>query len=195
MNGNSSSRPAFVDILDTTLRDGAQAEGISFSVNDKLAVFKALSDIGIKYVEAGNPGSNPKDREFFSTFSKGDSKTRLCAFGSTKRKDKTCDEDPQIQSLIEAGTAAVVIFGKVWAKEALEILRATKEENIGMIRDTISYFSGKGIEVIFDAEHYFEASEDDGEYAMECLKAAKEAGASCLCLCDTNGASMPETVR
>ena len=195
MNGNSSSRPAFVDILDTTLRDGAQAEGISFSVNDKLAVFKALSDIGIKYVEAGNPGSNPKDREFFSTFSKGDSKTKLCAFGSTKRKDKTCDEDPQIQSLIEAGTVTVVIFGKVWAKEAFEILRASREENIGMIRDTVSYFTDRGIEVIFNAEHYFEAAEDNRDYAMDCLCAARDAGASCLCLCDTNGATMPETVR
>ena len=195
MNSTLSKAPASVDILDTTLRDGAQAEGISFSVNDKFAVFDALSSMGVKYVEAGNPGSNPKDREFFGSFvEKKGTGTRLCAFGSTKRKDKTCDEDAQIQSLLSAGTRTVVIFGKVWAMEVSEILRASPEENIRMIADTVSYFVGRGIEVIFDAEHYFEAAKDNKEYAQTCLLAAKNAGASCVCLCDTNGATMPEQV-
>jgi len=195
MIGKMSKRPDSVDILDTTLRDGAQAEGISFSVNDKFAVFEALSSVGVKYVEAGNPGSNPKDREFFGSFvQKKDMPTRLCAFGSTKRKDKSCDEDAQIQSLLSAGTQTVVIFGKVWAQEVSEILRATPEENVLMIADTVSYFRGHGIEVIFDAEHYFEAAESNKEYALTCLMAAQNAGATCVCLCDTNGATMPEQV-
>lgn len=195
MSGNVLRRPTSVDILDTTLRDGAQAEGISFSVNDKLAVFEALSNIGVKYVEAGNPGSNPKDREFFGSFvHKKGTGTRLCAFGSTKRKDKSCDEDVQIQSLLSAGTDTIVIFGKVWAMEVREILRCTPEENAKMITDTISYFVQRGIEVIFDAEHYFEAAKDNREYAQSCLVAAQDAGASCVCLCDTNGATMPEQV-
>jgi len=195
MIDEKTQRPTSVDILDTTLRDGAQAEGISFSVNDKFAVFQALASIGIKYVEAGNPGSNPKDREFFGSFIQNrDRYTRLCAFGSTKRKDKTCDEDAQIQSLLSAGTQTVVIFGKVWEMEVREILRATPEENISMIADTVSYFAGHGIEVIFDAEHYFEAAEDNREYVHMCLLAAQNAGASCVCLCDTNGATMPDQI-
>ena len=195
MIGKTTKTPTSVDILDTTLRDGAQAEGISFSVNDKFAVFEALSNIGVTYVEAGNPGSNPKDREFFGSFvQKKGTGTRLCAFGSTKRKDRTCDEDAQIQSLLSAGTRTVVIFGKVWAKEVAEILRATPEENISMISDTISYFTSRSIEVIFDAEHYFEAASEDKKYAHTCLMAARDAGASCVCLCDTNGATMPEKV-
>ena len=195
MTDDLFKRPSSVDILDTTLRDGAQAEGISFSVSDKLSVFEAISDIGVKYVEAGNPGSNPKDREFFGTSSRRKkSGTHLCAFGSTKRKDKTCDEDPQIQSLLSAGTDTIVIFGKVWEMEVREILRAAPEENVRMISDTVSYFTGRGIEVIFDAEHYFEAAADNREYVKKCLLAAQAAGASCVCLCDTNGATMPEQV-
>lgn len=195
MIANMTKRPASVEILDTTLRDGAQAEGISFSVNDKFAVYEALSNIGVKYVEAGNPGSNPKDREFFGSFvQKTGTGTRLCAFGSTKRKDKTCEEDVQIQSLLSAGTKTVVIFGKVWALEVSEILRASPEENISMIAETVAYFVERGIEVIFDAEHYFEAAKDNKEYALTCLLAAQNAGAACVCLCDTNGATMPEQV-
>jgi len=187
MIANMTKRPASVEILDTTLRDGAQAEGISFSVNDKFAVYEALSNIGVKYVEAGNPGSNQKDREFFGSFvQKTGTGTRLCAFGSTKRKDKTCEEDVQIQSLLSAGTKTVVIFGKVWALEVSEILRASLEENISMIAETVAYFVERGIEVIFDAEHYFEAAKDNKEYAQTCLLAAQNAGAACVCLCDTN---------
>ena len=133
--------PVSVDILDTTLRDGAQAEGISFSVNDKYAVLQALSEMGIRYVEAGNPGSNPKDREFFASVAHNDSLgTTLCAFGSTKRKDKTCEEDAQIQSLLSAGTKTVVIFGKVWANEIAEVLRVSPQDNLEMIQDTIAFF-------------------------------------------------------
>ena len=195
MIDKTAKRPTFVDILDTTLRDGAQAEGISFSVNDKFAVFEALSSIGVKYVEAGNPGSNPKDREFFESFvEKNNQQTRLCAFGSTKRKDKTCEEDAQIQSLLSAGTKTVVIFGKVWEMEVKEILHATPEENIRMIADTVTYFVERGVELIFDAEHFFEAVQDNKVYAHKCLLAAQNAGASCVCLCDTNGATMPEQV-
>lgn len=184
-----------VDILDTTLRDGAQAEGISFSVNDKLAVFEALSQIEIAYVEAGNPGSNPKDREFFAAFNqREEDKTHLCAFGSTKRKDKSCEEDSQIQSLLEANTDTVVFFGKVWDFEVKEILRATPEENLEMIAETTAYFVAHGKKVIFDAEHYFEAAADNSAYAHACLRAAQEAGAICVCLCDTNGGFMPEEI-
>lgn len=187
--------PVSVDILDTTLRDGAQAEGISFSVNDKYAVLQALSEMGIRYVEAGNPGSNPKDREFFASVAHNDSLgTTLCAFGSTKRKDKTCEEDAQIQSLLSAGTKTVVIFGKVWANEIAEVLRVSPQYNLEMIQDTIAFFVERKKEVIFDAEHFFEAAKDDLAYASRALLAAQNAGASCVCLCDTNGATMPEDI-
>ena len=186
-----------VEILDTTLRDGAQAEGISFSINDKFAILDSLVSIGVGFIEAGNPGSNPKDREFFLQYAKRSPEmdgTLLAAFGSTKRKDILPSEDPNIQAILEAGTSVVVIFGKVWDVEVREILRTSPEDNIAIIADTVAYLRGKGRRVIFDAEHYFEAYRDNPDYTNACLHAAAEAGAESLVLCDTNGSAMPDEI-
>jgi 2-isopropylmalate synthase len=186
-----------IEILDTTLRDGAQSEGISFSINDKYKITELLSSIGVRYIEAGNPGSNPKDRDFFRTYKKhcsSEAAAAVTAFGSTRRKDYSPDKDPGLQDLISAGTDTIVLFGKVWGIEVRDILRCTREENIEMIRDSVSYLRSLGKEVIFDAEHYFEAFYADRNYALNCLKAAQEGGVATVVLCDTNGAAMPDQI-
>lgn len=190
-------KTTWVEIFDTTLRDGAQAEGISFSVNDKFQILETLVSIGIRYIEAGNPGSNPKDREFFARFAEsrpdmGDSV--LAAFGSTKRKGTLPEEDQNLKDLLSAGTPTIVIFGKSWDLHVHEILRCSLDENLAMIRDSIRYLVAQGREVIFDAEHYFDGSLANREYAHRSLQAAAEGGAVCLCLCDTNGGTMPEII-
>ena len=189
-----------IEIFDSTLRDGAQGEGIAFSVEDKLNIVKALDDFGVAYIEAGNPGSNPKDLEFFGRV-KGIAlkHARLCAFGSTRRRDIPVEEDANVRSLLKADTGTVVIFGKAWDLHVTGILRASLEENLAMISDTLRFFKEKGREVIFDAEHFFDGYRANPDYAMETLKAAAQSGADVLCLCDTNGGSYPtelyETVR
>ncbi len=185
-----------IDILDSTLRDGAQGEGISFSVQDKIHIVQALDDLGIKYIEAGNPGSNPKDMEFFKEIKKYQLKNaRLCAFGSTRRKNKTCAEDVNLQSLLAAETEDVVIFGKAWDFHVTDILRCTLEENLEMIKDTCSYLAGEGRNVIYDAEHFFTAYEKCHEYAMKTLEAAVEGGSTVLNLCETKGGALPDECR
>lgn len=187
-----------VDILDTTLRDGAQAEGISFSVNDKFQVVETLVDLGVRYIEAGNPGSNPKDREFYNRFKTSPPNlgaSLLAAFGPTRRKNCAVEEDEGLRDLLDAGTPVIVIFGKVWDLEVRDILRCSQKENLAMIKETVAWCRSRGREVIFDAEHYFEACAANRDYALSCLKAAAEGGASVVCLCDTNGASMPETIH
>ena len=145
-----------IEILDSTLRDGSQGEGISYSVQDKIHIVQALDDLGIKYIEAGNPGSNPKDMEFFQRAKNLKLKnSQIVAFGSTRRKDSSCAEDVNLQSLLSAETETVVIFGKTWDFQATEILHASLEENLEMIRDTCSYLNQRGRNVIFDAEHFF----------------------------------------
>ncbi|MHB8963417.1 MAG: citramalate synthase [Saccharofermentanales bacterium] len=191
-------RPDSVEILDTTLRDGAQAEGISFSVNDKYKIAELLSSIGIKYIEAGNPGSNPKDRDFFAGFDEKchlQQGSMLAAFGSTRRKGVLPQDDAGLSDIAAAGTDTVVIFGKVWDVECRDILRCTLDENKAMIRDSVEYLRSLGKEVIFDAEHYFEAYFSNPAYAIECLKSAQEGGASAVVLCDTNGATMTEVIE
>ncbi len=186
-----------VEILDTTLRDGAQAEGISFSINDKFAILDSLVSIGVGYIEAGNPGSNPKDREFFLQYAKRAQDmqgTLLAAFGSTKRKDVPAAEDANLQAILDAETSVVVIFGKVWDTEVREILRTELEDNLAIISDTVTYLRSRGRRVIFDAEHYFEAYRDNADYTNACLKAAADSGAESLVLCDTNGSAMPDEV-
>lgn len=186
-----------IEILDTTLRDGAQAEGISFSVSDKFQILETLVAIGIHYIEAGNPGSNPKDREFFAQYGQVQPDmctSRLTAFGSTKRKGIPAAEDPGLQELLSANTPTVVIFGKSWDMQVREILRCSNEENLDMIRETCRYIVEQGRECIFDAEHYFDGVVANSDYAHQCLKAAAAGGASVIALCDTNGASMPEFV-
>ncbi|MEL4105441.1 citramalate synthase [Oscillospiraceae bacterium WX1] len=181
-----------LEMFDTTLRDGAQAEGVSFTVSDKLAIVKTLDDFGIRYIEAGNPGSNPKDMEFFRAVQSLPLKNaRLVAFGSTKRKNVAVEDDANVVSLLEAGTASVSIFGKSWDLHVTEILHATLEENLDGVRETLQFFKEKGKEVIFDAEHFFDGYKANPDYAMRVLKAAKDGGADVLALCDTNGGTLP----
>jgi len=184
-----------ITIFDSTLRDGAQAEGISFSVEDKIKVARALDKLGVDYIEAGNPGSNPKDLAFFNHFGKNGteklSHAKLVAFGSTRRKGILPQDDKNLNALLEADTETVCIFGKSWDFHVKEILNAELEENLAMIRDTIAFLKSKGKEVFFDAEHYFDGYKNNPSYALECLKAATEGGAEALVLCDTNGGCYP----
>ena len=182
-------------IYDSTLRDGAQAKGISFSVEDKLKIVEKLDSIGISYIEAGNPGSNPKDLEFFERVKKLNLKhSKIIAFGSTRRVNISVEEDTNVQSLLKAETPAVTIFGKSWGFHVKEILKTTLEENLKMIRDTIAFFKSKNKEVVFDAELFFDGYKDDPEYAIASLRAASEGGADSLCLCDTNGGTFPDEI-
>lgn len=181
-----------IDVFDSTLRDGAQGEGISFSVQDKLNIVRALDELGVAFIEAGNPGSNPKDLEFFEEVKKLKlDNSRLVAFGSTRRKDVAAGEDGNIHSLISAGTEYVAIFGKTWDFHVSEILRATGDENLAMIRDTVAYLASHGKKVVYDAEHFFDGFRANPDYAMQTLRAAVDGGAQALVLCDTNGGTMP----
>ena len=185
-----------VHLFDSTLRDGAQGEGISFSVQDKLNIVRALDELGVSFIEAGNPGSNPKDLEFFVEAKKLNLvNSRLVAFGSTRRKDITVVEDSNVRSLLSADTEYVAIFGKTWDFHVTEILKATLEENLAMISDTIRFLSAEGRRVIYDAEHFFDAYRANADYAMATLKTAADAGACVLVLCDTNGGTLPDEVR
>lgn len=189
-----------IPVLDSTLRDGAQGVDVSFSVNDKLAIAQALDDYGVGYIEAGNPGSNPKDMEFFTRSGELHLKnSKLTAFGSTRRKDISAECDPNLRALLAANTSVVTIFGKSWDLQAVEILGVTTGENLLMIKESVSFLKSHGKEVIFDAEHFFDGYAHNPDYALETLAAAAEAGADILCLCDTNGGSLPltlyETVR
>jgi 2-isopropylmalate synthase len=181
-----------LELFDSTLRDGAQGEGISFSVSDKVAIAHTLDEFGVDYIEAGNPGSNPKDIAFFEQMAGEPLRhAKLCAFGSTRRKNLKAEEDPGLQSLLSAGTGTVVIFGKSWDLHAQKVLGVTLKENLLMISDTVRYFKAHGKEVIFDAEHWFDGYKANPAYAMEVLAAARDAGADALCLCDTNGGALP----
>lgn len=193
-SGGSAETPV-VEVFDTTLRDGAQGEGIAFSVQDKLAVVRALDELGVAWIEAGNPGSNPKDLEFFrSVGSLTLTTAKLCAFGATRKKGASPSADPALQSLLAAGTDAVVIFGKSWDLHATEVLRVSLEENLAMIRETVAFLKDAGRTVIYDAEHYFDGRRANPDYARRTIVAALEAGADRLVLCDTNGGSFTDFV-
>lgn len=181
-----------VAIFDSSLRDGAQAEGISFSVEDKLKLLQVLDDHGIDYIEAGNPGSNPKDLEFFARASSVRLKhARLAAFGSTRRRDIKVEQDSNVQSLLLANTPVIVIFGKSWDFHVTDIIRTTLEENLAMIRETLAFFKAQGKEVVYDAEHFFDGYKNNPDYAVKTLQAAVDGGAEVLVLCDTNGGTFP----
>jgi 2-isopropylmalate synthase len=182
-------------VFDTTLRDGAQSEGISFSVNDKLNILRSLDNLGVKYIEAGNPGSNPKDIAFFEKAGAMHLKTAcLVAFGSTRRKNTAAQEDTNLQALLNARTKAVAIFGKSWDLHVTDIIGATLAENLLMIEETIAFLKQAGREVIFDAEHFFDGYRANPAYAMETLQAAHRGGADSLVLCDTNGGFFPDNI-
>ena len=191
----SSDRKKRVEILDSTLRDGAQSEGISFSVNDKLNIVRALDEFGVDYIEAGNPGSNPKDIEFFKAVSGLNLKnSKLCAFGSTCRKGVKPEDDANIKSILKANTPIAVIFGKAWDLHVSEILKITNEDNLNIVRDSVSYLKSQGLEVFFDAEHFYDGYKANSDYALQVLRAAIAGGADRLALCDTNGGTMPADI-
>lgn len=180
-----------IKIYDTTLRDGAQGEGISFSSPDKIRIAERLDAFGVHYIEGGWPGSNPKDMEFFHEIRERRLKhARIAAFGSTRRAHTKCREDSQIAALLAAETPVVTLVGKTWPLHVTEVLRTSREENLAMIRDSVRYFKEHGKEVVYDAEHFFDAFKEDPRYALACIQTAREAGADWVVLCDTNGGSM-----
>lgn len=185
-----------VSIFDSTLRDGAQGQGISFSLEDKLKIVKVLDDMGVTYIEAGNPGSNPKDMEFFKQIKNIELKNaKIAAFGSTRRPKIKVNDDNNIKNILLADTEVTVIFGKSWDFQVTDILKTTLEENLQMIKDTIEYLAMKDKEVIFDAEHFFDGYKENKDYALQTLKVAKDVGATTLVLCDTNGGTLPSEIK
>ncbi|MCR6656652.1 MAG: hypothetical protein NVV63_12765 [Opitutus sp.] len=184
-------------IYDTTLRDGTQGEGISFSVTDKLLIAQKLDQFGVDYIEGGFPGSNPRDISFFAEAKKLKLKhAKLAAFGATRRAGVKPEEDPQLRTLIESEMPVLTIVGKTWLLHVHEILRTTPEENLAMIEDSVRFLVSQGREVIYDAEHFFDGYLDNPDYALRTLEAALRGGASNLTLCETNGGKLvPEVTR
>jgi len=182
-----------VKLYDTTLRDGTQAEDISFSVEDKVRIAQRLDELGIHYIEGGWPGSNPKDIQFFKEM-KGVRLTlaRLVAFGSTRRSNHKVEEDPNIKALLRAEADGVTIFGKAWDLHVREALRIGLEENLELIYDSLLYLKKRVGEVFYDAEHFFDGYRANPDYAIKTLKVAEDAGADCIILCDTNGGTLPD---
>src|ERR1035441_9986 len=177
--------------FDTTLRDGTQGEAVSYSVDDKLLIAQKLDELGIDYIEGGWPGSNPKDKEFFErAVHLRLHHARLTAFGSTRFAKNPVHEDRNVRALVEAGTPVVAIFGKSWDFHVKRALGVTEEENQQLIFETVKYLVDHGKEVVYDAEHFFDGYIHNPDFAIRTLEAAKRAGASVLCLCDTNGGTL-----
>jgi len=185
-----------ISVYDTTLRDGAQQEGISFSLDDKLKIARRLDRLGVDFIEGGWPGANPKDAEFFRA-ARGLRLEHavLTAFGSTCRANVAAAEDATLAGLLEAGTPVIAIFGKSWDFHVREVLRTTLERNLAMIEGSVAYLRSCGREVVYDAEHFFDGYKADPEYALETLRAALSGGAASLVLCDTNGGSLTSEVE
>jgi len=185
-----------IELYDTTLRDGAQSEGISFSVNDKLKICEKLAELGVGYIEGGWPGANPKDMEFFKKAgSKGVcGKSHLVAFGSTCKANAKASQDAVLKGLVAAGTDYITIFGKSWDLHVTDVLKADLSENLRMIRDSVKFLRSKGKKVFFDAEHFFDGYEHNRSYALKALLSAEEAGAERIILCDTNGGTITSRV-
>ncbi|CUU45318.1 citramalate synthase [Clostridium beijerinckii] len=184
-----------VKIFDSTLRDGAQGQGISFSLEDKIKIVKVLDEMKVDYIEAGNPGSNPKDMEFFKRLKDVELKNaKVVAFGSTRRPKINVEDDKNLKDLLSSGADTIVVFGKSWDFQVTDIIKTSLSENVKMIKDTIEYLCVKGKEVIFDAEHFYDGYKSNKEYAMATLKAAEEAGAKVVVLCDTNGGALPQEI-
>src|SRR5688572_3773222 len=182
----------YVQVYDTTLRDGTQREGISLSLADKLKVTRLLDNLGVAYIEGGWPGSNPKDAAYFEAVQSVDLQhAKVAAFGSTCRKNSDPATDPNILALVDAQTPVVTVVGKTSMLHVTDVLQTTPEENLRMIRESLRYLKSLGKEVIYDAEHFFDGIKLDVEYALDTLEAAIEGGADVVVLCDTNGGSLP----
>jgi 2-isopropylmalate synthase len=194
----SDALPDAVEIFDTTLRDGAQFEGISLTVEDKLRVAEQLDWLGVAWIEGGYPQANPKDEEFFRRAAAGElalSTSQLVAFGSTRRPAGRTDDDPTLRALVGAGVGTVCIVGKSWDFHVTEALGTTLDEGVAMVADSVRFLADAGLRVFFDAEHCFDGLRANPEYAYRVLEAAATAGAACLVLCDTNGGSLPHQVQ
>ncbi len=187
---SDNARP--VELYDTTLRDGAQQEGISLSVEDKLAITKLLDEIGVDIVEGGYAGATPKDDEYFERVrGLGLSRTQIAAFGNTRRADAECKDDATLNALLASEAPIVTLVGKASEFQVREILETSIEENLAMIADSVSYLKARGRRVFLDAEHFFDGYKEHREYALQCLRAGFEAGAERIVLCDTNGGTLP----
>ena len=185
-----------VQIYDTTLRDGTQSEGISFSKTDKVRIAERLDHFGVAYIEGGWPGSNPTDMAFFELIRKRSlSHAKVTAFGSTRRAKHTPEQDPNLQTLLEAETQAVTIFGKAWLLHVHDVLRIAPDENLKLVEDSCRYLKDHDREVIFDAEHFFDGYRDDRTFALAVLDKAVEGGARTVVLCDTNGGMLPGDIE
>ncbi len=184
-----------LSVLDTTLRDGCQGVKVSYTVSDKLKIIKLLDDFGVPYIEVGNPAYSLKDEELFREIEKLNLKnSKIACFGATRHMGISCLEDKALTALRDAGTEVCVIFGKSWDLHVTEVLKTDTEENLSMISDSVRFLKDAGKEVIFDAEHFFDGYKTNPEYAMASLKAAAEAGADTVCLCDTNGGCFPDEI-
>jgi len=182
-------------LYDTTLRDGTQREGLSLSVDDKIRIARALDALGVHYVEGGWPGSNPKDAEFFRRMRQAPlARARLAAFGSTRRAGTRCQDDANLEALLEAGTPVVTLVGKSSVLHVERVLGTTRGENLRMIAESVAFLKEQGREIVYDAEHFFDGCRLDPAYALASLAAAADAGADWLVLCDTNGGELPEAV-
>lgn len=185
-----------IKIYDTTLRDGSQTEGISFSLEDKMRITKKLDELGVHYIEGGWPFSNPKDLEFFEKAKSISFKnSRLAAFGSTRQKRHRAEKDPNLNALVASGASVITIFGKSWDLHVKNVLGVTLDENLELIRESLAFLKSRVEEVFYDAEHFFDGYKADPAYALKTLHAAEEAGADCMILCDTNGGTLVEEVE
>ena len=185
-----------VRLFDTTLRDGTQREGVSLTTEDKIRIARELDALGLHYIEAGFPASNPKDMDFFESFDPSElENAKLVAFTRARRPNGRADEDPAVTLLPTISAPVACIVAKSWKMHVEKVLRTTPEENIESVRDTIAYLAAAGKEVLFDAEHYFDGFKDDPDHALAVLRAAAEAGASTLVLCDTNGGTLPTELK
>ncbi|QJC51598.1 citramalate synthase [Paenibacillus albicereus] len=183
-----------ISIFDTTLRDGTQGEGISLSADDKLKIALKLDELGVHYIEGGNPGSNSKDIEFFQRVQKLGLSAKITAFGSTRRKHSVAEQDASLLRIAESGVQAATLVGKSWDFHVHTALGTTLEENLSMIFDSIAFLKQRGLEAIFDAEHFFDGFKHNPDYAVAVLRRAREAGADWLVMCDTNGGTMPAEI-
>jgi 2-isopropylmalate synthase len=184
-----------IRLYDTTLRDGAQRSGVSFSVDDKLKIARRLDDLGVHYIEGGWPGSNPKDAEFFDRARElALSNATLAVFGSTRRASTGAEKDANLKALLDTGAKVFTLVGKSWDLHVTEVLETTLEENLRMIEDSIRFLKSGGGTVFFDAEHFFDGYKKNAEYALRTVEAAAGAGADCVVLCDTNGGALPGEV-
>jgi 2-isopropylmalate synthase len=181
-------------IYDTTLRDGMQGEGMSLSAEEKVRVAHVLDDLGIPFIEAGFPASNPKEAELFERLAGEDLRADVCAFGMTRRRETRAEDDPALRLLAESFAPVVTLVGKTWGLHLEKVVRVDPEENLRMIADSVAFLVRQGKRVIYDAEHFFDAWRADPAYALRCVRAAAEAGAENVTLCDTNGATLPDGI-